>query len=131
MAVEKVEATFKKFDMLEQIWVYGNSFESSLVAVGVPIEAKLMAWAKHNKVEGDFKAVCADAKTKAMIVEELTKVGKEDGLKGFEQVRAVHVETEPFDVEKDLLTPTFKMKRPQLLKYYQKEIDALYAAMKK
>jgi len=131
VAVEKVEATFKKFDMLEQIWVYGNSFESSLVAVCVPVESKLMAWAKAHKVEGDFKAVCADAKTKAMFVEELTKYGKEDGLKGFELVRAVHVESEPFDVEKDLLTPTFKMKRPQLLKYYQKDIDALYAAMKK
>lgn len=26
---------------------------------------------------------------------------------------------EPFDMDRDLLTPTFKKKRPQLLKYYQ------------
>ena len=163
VAVEKVENTFKKFDMLEQIWVYGNSFESSLVAVCVPVEAKLMAWAMEHKVQGDFKAVCgADAvscrcrapcawcpdasplvriitdgrlpiptaQVKALMLEELSKVGKADGLKGFEMIKAVHVEPELFDVEKDLLTPTFKLKRPQLQKYYQKEIDAMYAAMK-
>lgn len=40
-------------------------------------------------------------------------------LKGFEVVRAVHLEAVPFDVERDLLTPTYKKKRAPLLKYYQ------------
>ena len=34
-------------------------------------------------------------------------------------VRAVHLDPEPFDMERDLITPTYKKKRPQLLKYYQ------------
>ncbi len=38
IAVEAVEAVFKKNPILEQIWVYGNSFESCLVAVVVPAE---------------------------------------------------------------------------------------------
>ena len=33
MAVEKIEAVYKKNATVEQIWVYGNSFESVLVAV--------------------------------------------------------------------------------------------------
>lgn len=40
-------------------------------------------------------------------------------LKGFEFIKAVHLDPEPFDIERDLLTPTYKKKRPQLLKYYQ------------
>lgn len=40
-------------------------------------------------------------------------------LKGFEFIKAVHLDPVPFDMERDLLTPTFKKKRPQLLKYYQ------------
>ena len=40
-------------------------------------------------------------------------------IKGFEFVKGVHLDPQPFDVERDLSTPTYKLKRPQLLKYYQ------------
>ena len=40
-------------------------------------------------------------------------------LKGFEIIKAVHLEPEPFDIERDLITPTYKIKRPQMLKYYK------------
>lgn len=36
VAVEKVEAVYKKNSIIEQIWVYGNSLESVLVAVRSP-----------------------------------------------------------------------------------------------
>lgn len=34
-------------------------------------------------------------------------------------LRAVHLEPNPFDIERELVTPTFKLKRPQLLNYYK------------
>lgn len=40
-------------------------------------------------------------------------------LKGFELLRAVHLEPLPFDIDRDLITPTFKLKRTQLLKHYK------------
>lgn len=40
-------------------------------------------------------------------------------MKGFEIIKAVHLDPVPFDMERDLLTPTYKKKRPQLLKHYQ------------
>lgn len=61
----------------------------------------------------------------------LAKTAKEGKLKGFEVVKAVHLDPEPFSVERDLMTPSFKLKRNQLLKAYQKPIDAMYAALKK
>ena len=36
VAAEKIEAAYKKNTLVEQIWVYGNSFESTLVAIVVP-----------------------------------------------------------------------------------------------
>jgi len=43
-------------------------------------------------------------------------------LKGFEFIKAVHLDPVPFDMERDLITPTYKKKRPQLLKYYQVKV---------
>ena len=51
--------------------------------------------------------------------------GKEEKLKSFELIKAVHLEAEPWSVDNDLLTPTFKLRRPQLQKRYQADIDAL------
>ena len=45
-------------DVVDQIWVYGNSYESTLVAIVVPDKKQLMSWAKENGAGSDFKAVC-------------------------------------------------------------------------
>lgn len=34
-------------------------------------------------------------------------------------------------VDNDLMTPSFKLKRPQLQKHYQKQIDEMYTEAKK
>ncbi|THG08545.1 hypothetical protein TEA_005084 [Camellia sinensis var. sinensis] len=100
-------------------WVYWNSFESFLVAVVNPNKQVLERWAEENGVPGDFNSLCENPKAKQNVLVELTRIGKEKKLKGFEFIKAVHLDPEPFDMERDLLTPTFKKKRPQLLKYYQ------------
>ncbi|KAL4353267.1 hypothetical protein GQ457_06G037780 [Hibiscus cannabinus] len=84
---------------------------------------ELERWAADNGVTGDFESICKNHKAREYILGELTKTGKEKQLKGFEFIKAVHLDHAPFDMERDLLTPTFKKKRPQLLKYYQIKHD--------
>lgn len=36
----------------------------------------------------------------------------------------------PFRIENDLLTPSMKLKRPQLAKHFQPQIDAMYREIK-
>lgn len=46
---------------------------------------------------------------------------------GHAQVRAVHLTLEPWSIENGLLTPTMKMKRPEIEKRFAEEIRQLYA----
>ncbi|CAI9759352.1 unnamed protein product [Fraxinus pennsylvanica] len=126
VAVENLENIYGLVPDIESIWIYGNSFESFLVAVINPSKQAVDRWAEQNGISGDFNALCRNPKLKEYILGELSKIGKEKKLKGFEFIKAVHLDPEPFDMERDLLTPTFKKKRPQLLKYYQNVIDSMY-----
>ncbi|KAH6559382.1 hypothetical protein KP509_1Z010900 [Ceratopteris richardii] len=81
-------------------------------------------------METDFIKLCNDENLKKHILSELNSIAKTKKLKGFEVIKAVHLEHQPFDVERDLITPTFKKKRPQLLKYYKETVDNMYKTLK-
>ncbi|GLC41297.1 hypothetical protein PLESTB_001078100 [Pleodorina starrii] len=132
VAVEALESTYKKATVVEQVWVYGNSFENCLVAVVVPNKEVITAWAQEAGVKGDYdKDLLHVPKVNDYILSELVRVAKEDKLKGYEIVKAVHLDSVQFSVEEDLMTPSFKLRRPQLQAKYQQQIDAMYAALKK
>ena len=65
---------------LNQVWVYGNSFESFLIAVVVPERQPLEEWAAVNNKAGDFAELCNDPKARAYIQDELNKTGKKLGV---------------------------------------------------
>ncbi|GAB4818389.1 hypothetical protein N2152v2_005435 [Parachlorella kessleri] len=130
IAVEHLESVYCQSNAVEQVWVYGNSFESQLVAVVVPQRH----WLKQQQAGGggsqeDLQAAAGSQEVRKAMLAELTRVGKEARLKGFELVKEVHLEVEPFSVENDLMTPSLKVKRPQLLKHYQAQVDAMYEAL--
>ncbi|KAK1358749.1 Long-chain-fatty-acid--CoA ligase [Heracleum sosnowskyi] len=127
VAVENIESTYSRCPLVTTIWVYGNSFESFLVAVVVPERKPLEDWAAANNLSGDFESLCKNGKARKYMLEELNNLGRKEKLRGFEMLRAVHLEPTPFTIEQDLITPTFKLRRPQLLKQYKECIDQLYA----
>ncbi|XP_019169885.1 PREDICTED: long chain acyl-CoA synthetase 2 [Ipomoea nil] len=130
VAVESLESTYSRCPLVAAVWVYGNSFESFLVAVVIPERKALEDWAQNNRETGDFVSLCKNQKARKYILDELNNTGKKHQLRGFEMLRAVHLEPTPFDIERDLVTPTFKLKRPQLLNYYKDCIDQLYKEAK-
>ncbi|XP_057531323.1 long chain acyl-CoA synthetase 4-like [Amaranthus tricolor] len=127
VSVENLENTYSLASEIDAIWVYGNSFQSFLVAIVNPNKQALERWAadEHGVVD-DFSSLCQNPQAKAYILTRLKEIAKENKLKGFEEIKAVHLDHIPFDMDRDLLTPTFKKKRPQLLKYYKDTIDNLY-----
>jgi len=131
VAAEHIEAIYARCKYVGQIFVYGDSLQSVLVAIIVPAEALLKNWAKEQQIEyaDNFVELCKTDQTKKFILSELTAAGKAGQLRGFEFVKAIHVEATPFSIENNLLTPTFKLKRADLQKHYQAEINSMYSAL--
>ncbi|XP_049352212.1 probable CoA ligase CCL6 [Solanum verrucosum] len=130
VAVENIEGVYSRCPLVTSIWIYGNSFESFLVAVVVPERKALEDWASSNQETGDFSSLCNNTKARKYILDELNSTARKHQLRGFEMLRAVHLEPNPFDIERELVTPTFKLKRPQLLNYYKDIVDQLYKEAK-
>ncbi|GAQ86175.1 Long-Chain Acyl-CoA Synthetase [Klebsormidium nitens] len=126
VAAENLENVYGSTPGVEAIWVYGNSYEYALVAVVVPLQGPLQDWAESQGISLEWEQLCRDPRTKKHILEQLKTTAQAKKLKGFEFIKNLVVEPTPLDMERDLLTPTYKIKRPKMLKYYQKEIDSLY-----
>lgn len=129
VAAEKLENVYKKSTFVDQIWVYGDSEKSQLVAVVVPDAAGLSGVAEQIGKSGYVTDLCNDAQLAGEIQARLEAAGREDGLKGFEIIKRVFLFEEGFSVENDLMTPSFKLKRPQLKAKFQDAIDEMYSSL--
>lgn len=136
---EALEQEYAKCKLVSQIWVYGSSFEATLLAVVVPDPAPAKAWAAKNapsKASAGLAAIAAEPGFKAAVLMELKAMTASAKFKRYEEIRDLLFETDVndlgqgFTVDNDLLTPTFKYKRPQLSKKYKATLDALYATIK-
>ncbi|KZV21900.1 long chain acyl-CoA synthetase 4-like [Dorcoceras hygrometricum] len=119
VSVEKLESIYSLSPSVDAIWIYGNSYKPFLVAVVNPNLESLTQWAQVNKVTVDMDAMCDDPRARNHVLGELAIICGKEKLKGFEVIKAVHLDPRPFDIERDLLGPTYKKKRAQFLKYYQ------------
>ncbi|NXJ76841.1 ACSL1 ligase, partial [Trogon melanurus] len=130
IAPEKIENVYLRCEALAQVFVHGESLQAFLVAVVVPDPETLRNWSKKKGFEGSYEELCKNKDVKKYILEDMVRIGKESGLKSFEQVKDIFMHPQMFSVENGLLTPTLKAKRPELRKYFQSQIDELYANAK-
>ncbi|TMW66575.1 hypothetical protein Poli38472_014877 [Pythium oligandrum] len=134
IAAEKIENIYAKSKYVAQIFVYGDSYQSMLVAVAVPDPEVAEAWGTSkglSREDSTAAKLVNDSEFQREVLNDMTRVGKDAQLRGFEFVKKVHFHPDAFSVDAGLITPTFKLKRPQLKTYFQKEIDAMYAAVNK
>jgi len=111
---------------IAQALVFGSNKPFN-VAVLVPNLPNLKEWAKGQGLDpSDVTALLANPKTRALIRGEVDAAGK--AFKGFETIKDFYLAAEEFTVANDLLTPKLSMKRRNVVKRYEKELDALYAA---
>ncbi|KAK9282252.1 hypothetical protein L1049_005166 [Liquidambar formosana] len=126
IAIEYLEKVYGITPIVEDIWIYGDSFKSMLVAVIVPHEENTQKWAYQNGHMGSFSELCLLDQLQNYVLSELKSTAERNKLRGFEYIKGVILEPHPFDIERDLITATMKKKRAKLLNCYQVEIDKLY-----
>nr|CBX25302.1 hypothetical_protein [Oryza brachyantha] len=131
IAPEKIENVYAKCKFIAQCFIYGDSFNSSLVAVVAVEPEVLKAWAASEGIQfEDLRQLCADPRARSAVLADMDSIGKEAQLRGFEFAKNVTLVAEPFTLENGLLTPTFKVKRPQAKAYFAKEIADMYAQLR-
>lgn len=126
VAAEKIENVLTGSSLVASAFVYGDSYQSYLVAVLVIDEDA------YNAAQFGGSSSLADAcagagsKLRAAVAADVLRLSAAAQLAGFEVVKQVHLECAPWSVEAGLLTPTFKLKRHAVQAHYQPVIDALY-----
>ncbi len=131
---EALEQEYAKAKLVLQIFVYGNSFESTLLAVVVPDSEAALAWGKGRSLQD----IAKDPAFKKELLAQLLDMHGKAQFKSYEKIRDVIIEVnglnalgQGFTVDNNLMTPTLKLKRPQLNRRYKEALDELYAVMAK
>jgi long-chain acyl-CoA synthetase len=151
IAAEKIELVYAKSPAVGQIWVYGNSFKSFVLAVVVPNAEYVFNHAKSNGMWPDtsvagttlaspefikaFNDLCTGEHkdtVKKFVFDSMKE--QNHNLFGFEKVRDIIIESEldnmlaGFTEANECSTPTFKLRRPFLLNRYVNQLKDTYAA---
>lgn len=123
---EKIENIYMKSQYVRQIFVYGESLKSCIIAIVIPDVHVVKSWALEHDIPGTLSELCENEEIKKAIMDDMSVWAKEAGLRPFEQVKDIYLHPEPFSVQNGLLTPTFKYKRPQLKSYFKPQIEDMY-----
>lgn len=130
IAPEKIENVYVNNEFIAQAFVYGDSLQASLVGILFPDEEILKKWAAQNGLGGKtFQELCKLEQVKKHILQVISAHGKSHDLKGFENVKAVYLDSELMSIENNLLTPTFKIKRFEVKQKYLKQIEQMYTEL--
>lgn len=129
IAPEKIENIYSNSQYVAQVFVHGEGLKSCVVAVVVPDVENVKYYAAEHNIPGTLSVLCNHPEIKALIMQDITLLGKKAGLKSFEQVKDIYLHPDVFSVQNGLLTPTLKSKRPQLKAYFKPQLEDMYTKL--
>jgi long-chain acyl-CoA synthetase len=120
-----LEELVKLSPFVANVMIYGDNKPFNVALVVANVEA-LKEWGAHHGVNHKkTEDLLADPKVRAKMREEIDRVSAD--FKGYERIRNFALIGEDFTLENDMLTPKLSVKRRNVLRRWQKEIDQLYA----
>ncbi|KAG5418037.1 hypothetical protein I9W82_004366 [Candida metapsilosis] len=131
---EKVENLYLSSNsILTQMYAHGDLSQSFLVGIiGVdPVNIVKFLTEKCNIPQQDLNSeskileICNRRDIRTRILLHLnTNIGS--ALNGFEKLGNIHIEFEPLKLEREVVTPTSKLRRPIAARFFKPQTDAMY-----
>lgn len=116
VAVTYLEAIYAGAPLVRQIFVYGNSERSALLAVIVPTDEALRRYPDHDDLGGALR-------------DSLRATARAAELQSYEVPVDFLIETEPFTATNGLLSGVGKLLRPKLKEHYGDQLEQLYSTL--
>ncbi|CUM67918.1 uncharacterized protein PRCAT00005630001 [Priceomyces carsonii] len=128
---EKIEnAYLSSFPVASQVYVHGDSLKTHLVAiVGLDPETIVPFVKKYfgvNVTKSEVTSFLNDKVNRTKFL-KLMNQDLKGVLQGFELIHNLHVDFEPLTIEKNVITPTMKIKRPIAAKHFADKFNDLYS----
>jgi len=122
-----LEEAIKLSPFVLNVMVYGDNKPFNVALVVANMDA-VKDWAQKNGVGGSGDALLKSDAVKALFKKELESNSK--AFKGFESVQDFALISDDFTTANNMLTPSLKLKRREVVKAHGKTIEELYAKAK-
>jgi long-chain acyl-CoA synthetase len=120
-----IEDGFATTEKVDQVMVMGDD-QKFISALFVPNFEAIERCAEKEDVSlpADEWAICRDDAVREWVQEEVEEVNRQ--FEKHEQIKAFRLVPEEWTPENDMLTPSMKLKRRNILDRYDGEVDAIY-----
>lgn len=128
---EKIENVYlSQFPYISQLFAHGDSTESYLVGVVGIDKALIDPYLKKRfnvsiEKQADIVKYFENPKNRRALLHDMNEA-IEGQLQGFEKLHNVFVDFEPLTLEREVITPTIKIRRPVAVKFFKEQIKNMY-----
>ena len=122
---QPIENDFSTSALVEQCMVIGNE-EKFISAIMVPNFEGVRNRAEEKDIDlpDDEKEICEDERVRGWIQEEIEEVN--EGYEKFETIKKFELVAEEWTEENDMLTPSLKKKRRNILEKHSDAVEKIY-----
>jgi long-chain acyl-CoA synthetase len=118
-----MEEAILRDNLFDQVMVYGEG-HSTLLVLAVLNPGKWKELAQQAGVRADMPESLHDTRVEKPVLQRIAEQIK--GFPGYAKVRRVLLQTEPWSIENDMMTPTLKLKRAKVAAHFSEQIKQLY-----
>ncbi|KAH6925992.1 hypothetical protein HPB50_012931 [Hyalomma asiaticum] len=128
VSLGRVETILKTCPLVDNMFAYGSSLHTYLVAFVTPNQKQMLRLGKELGKEetATLKELCEDVDVVKAAIESILAFARASGLQKTEVPLKVKLCPEEWMPDSGLVTPTLKLRRKQLQMFYQRDIDEMY-----